>query len=69
MILKASDHKSKNSVIIKPRRPFTPAWYFEKSYRKDVKDRYPHLSNKETKPILKGSWDMAPVDVKKRYED
>ena len=69
MILKASDHKSKNSVIIKPRRPFTPAWYFEKSYRKDVKDRYPHLSNKETKPILKGLWDMAPVGVKKRYED
>ena len=50
-------------------RPFTAVYYFEKSYRKDVKDRYPRLSYKETKLIVKGLWDMAPVGVKKRYED
>ena len=50
-------------------RLFTAVYYFEKSYRKDAKDRYHRLSYKDTKPILKGLWDMAPVDVKKRYED
>ena len=48
-------------------RPFTAVYYFEKSYREDVKDRYPRLSYKETKPILKGLCDMAPMGVKKRY--
>ena len=50
-------------------RLFTAVYYFEKSYRKDTKDRYHRLSYKDTKPILKGLSDMAPMGVKKRYED
>merc|ERR1712161_180156 len=68
-----TSQKTTNSLAINNNTlnqcPSSSDFYFEQKYRQDVLLRYPNLSYEKITIILKGLWDIAPVNVKKRYKD
>merc|ERR1712238_126350 len=68
-----TSQKTTNSLAINNNTlnqcPSSSDFYFEQKYRQDVLLRYPNLSYEKITIIIKGLWDIAPVNVKKEYEN